>query len=278
MTKKLLFMSALVAVLLVGMCSCSKDNKKKDSSTLNISVSMLNHVVTNGQIAEPFKSSYTLKLNRVNNTVDLSGVVRLSNDGPLYEFTISNIPATYNSTRDYYRFSIDRAIPSSGNLSGVFSNLSGVIDYNNSIISVTYTVNSQSTVNATLPSLYYQNTSTNATDASGVTFSIDNAAYEFAIDNKTMTAKLGIYDVRFSKSMALISKLEYEDLKVVATATGYKITGANLAPTNTGDAGIIKNFPLTSIEADLNLAGGTIMASYTTNGYTVTTTGSCLMK
>lgn len=271
-------MSALVAVLLMGLCSCGKDSNKKDSSTLSINVSMLNHVVANGQIAEPFKSSYTFKLNRVNNTVDLSGVVRLSNDSPLNEFSISGIPATYNATRDYYRFSIDRAIPASGNVSGVFTNLSGVIDYNNSIISVTYTVNGQSTVNATLPSLYYQNTSTNATDASGVTFSIDNAAYEFAIDYKTMTAKLGIYDVRFSKSMALISKLEYEGLKVVATATGYKITGANLAPTNTADSGTIKNFPLTSIEADLNLAGGTIMASYATNGYTVTTTGSCLMK
>ena len=278
MTKKLFLMSALVAALLMGVCSCSKDDNKKDSRTLNINVAMLNHVVTNGQLAEPFKSSYTLKLNRTDNYVDLSGVVRLSNDGPLYEFTISNIPATHNATRDYYTFSIDRAIPSAGNLSGVVTNLSGVIDYNNRIISVTYTINGQTTVNATLSSLYYQNTSTNATDASGVSFNIDNAAYEFAIDHKTLTAKLGIYDVRFSKSMALISKLEYENLKVEATATGYKITGANLAPTNTGDAGIIKNFPLTSIEANLNLAGGTIMATYVTNGYTVTTTGSCLMK
>ena len=57
MIKKLFLMSALVAALLMGVCSCSKDDNKKDSRTLNINVAMLNHVVTNGQIAEPFKSS-----------------------------------------------------------------------------------------------------------------------------------------------------------------------------------------------------------------------------
>lgn len=277
MIKKLL-MSVLAILVIAGLCSCSKDSNKRDSSTLNINVAMLNHVVNGEKISAPFSTPYSFRLNRQDNKVEISGAVRLADNASLSDFTLRDIPVKYNPTRDYYTFTADRVLPSSGDMGGVITNLSGVIDYNNSVFSVSYTVNGQTTVNATLSSLYYQSTTNTAVDASGSSFSIDNVAYEFAIDSKTMTAKLGIYDVRFSSSMPLISRLEYEGLKVSTTTSGYKITGNNLVPTNTKDGTNIKSFPLTSIDADFNLAGGTFMASYTTSGYTVTASGSSLMK
>jgi hypothetical protein len=269
--KKLFPLLTLILLLLGTSCTSNDDDKNEVSTT----VSLFNHVVntSTSAVSTVNLQNYALHLDLQNGTGNLSGTVQLTDKGTAETFKTQDFNLTYDSNNAYYKFSAS-SLTVSGASFATITDVYGIIDYNQGIFKIGYTVNGIYKVTATMNEIYYQNSTTIAT-ANDSSFTHSNAIYDFTIKSTDLSATLNIYSIQFSAKGTTYNSVAITGLKATPTTAGYNITGSNLKTTVTNSSGVSSvGDSIPTLNATLLFLGNKFTADYTIGKYKVAASGT----
>lgn len=229
--KKTIFTSLCAIALLLGMNSCLDSG----DDTETIIMTMYNRALHIGSETDPVFSAANAQLNvresRNDHSVNIFMLARLDN-GQNVSFETGYIPLVPTAKIGVYTVSCG-TIQQNGH---TISSLSGTIDFNNAA-EIHYMVDGQYQVFSTsMP--YYRFSRMTVESGGSTTFTTDKVALAFeVISTETSKAVLHIYNFALSTSESPAYVVDYEDLDLTLTATGYEMHGHDITPRRFPDYG-----------------------------------------
>lgn len=268
---KKIFLSLALVATMVGLNACGGDEPYEPTITnetvvvnnlINCTVTLSNNSVNYIESANyTFKIEYT-DMREATIEVIANGVKFDSHMPYPVSFAMESIK-TNKLNDDYLEFhssNVKFLNPSSGeeNTNYTLTNVSGYIDKRNKVYSLQYTVNNTWRVqvcNTTISSRVEGNDYTAPTEL----------YYIYDIDISEMKAEVFILNVQFSvggASSPLLKKISIPDLDVVATATGFELSGDNIVPFNYSGTNLDQATPappmiVTNYHGSINILEGT---------------------
>ena len=262
-----------LAALTLTATSCL-DNKDDDEQTLESRPMMYYRIVdvNNANTTPYFYQSYGLlyfkspaeSFNAIQ-AIKLSDLVSL-------QFETGYLPLKSTGTTSIYTFS-HSMIQTEGHQ---ISALSGKVDYYGSIY-MEFMVDGNYKVYATSTPLYNVTSTKVAASASDKPeYNTSNMYYGMLIDPTDHKATLAFKNFALSAADAVINELDFRELTVEITETGYHLTGTDITPLSVSASGqaTLDAYKASEVEATITDQGRTITGHLTLNGHYVSFEGN----
>lgn len=259
-----------MAALALGVTGCNSSDEPFNRNDVTRNVSIINHIVTPDGTAmvENGTFSYTFNLNQMT----VGATLRATPDGK--ELTSAFSGLTLVSGDDgTYSFKSSAA--------GDVTNLTGVLNFNEGSLRVTYEQDGYKIV-ASLPELFCLKSKSEVEYSadSVATQTQDDVMYQFEIDPETLTSNLKIMaftDMQRMRQLNITSKSD-TPATVTPTSDGYDITASEVKTTATyqeqGNDVTTTAYPVTNLNAHLDLYNNTLTLTCKLGTYAVTVTGT----
>jgi len=261
-----------MAALVLGLAACGDDDPiNKGGSKRTVSTPMVNHVVNTGTGEVTVASTTnTLTIDTAAHTASLE--LKFAGSNGDQTVSIGDLSAT-PSRLGFYKLSMNGS-------NSQASNVSGYVDFNEAAMKYAYTATSGYRVVSTLSEIFYLSTNTSLSYNDTTTSTDTGAYYQFTLYPSTMTAKVQIMALLHTGDGKYFNSITGYNVPVVATATGYTISGNDIATVgiyrgydeDTGtETKTTDKYPFTTFTANLDLESDTFTASYVLAGKTKAT-------
>ena len=215
MKKLSFFLLSLMAVTL--FTACGNDEPGKDPDNKQTVTSTMNYRAINGDNVVFSQSSAKVELNYSDMLIKFTGEFKDAS-GQTRSLTTPDMPMTALSS-SVYRFN-----SASAAATGI-SNLEGYIDFISGVMWYTFDIDATTQVVCSTQLLYIYTITKLSNPENGNTGSHQQSAYLFALDNKGEKCTLKISNFMANLNGTVEApEVEYNDLTVTPTATGFTIT------------------------------------------------------
>lgn len=213
MKKSLIYIFAVLAAVMFTSCSDNDEPVNKQSFT-----STINTRAIEGDAVYFSQNSAKVEVNYTGMTIQFSTTYADIN-GHSHSFTTGEMKMTLASGT-VYTFTNSAASGNDG-----ISSLKGYLDMATGMMWYSFMADGTTTVVNSSHLLYAYSTTTVTNPDNGYTYNHQNSAYLFAIDSKgeTCTMRISNFAPNITGSIQAL-EIQFNDLKVVPTLTGYTIT------------------------------------------------------
>lgn len=220
MKKLSFFLLSLMAVTMFTACG-NDDEPGKDPDNKQTVTSPMNYRAINGDNVVFSQSSTKVELNYTDMLIKFTGEFKDAS-GQTRSLTTPDMQMTALSSSVYKFNSSSAAATGIGNLEGYIDFISGVMWY-------TFVIDGSTQVVCSTQLLYIYTLTKITNPENGNTGSHQQSAYLFALDNKgeKCTLKISNFMANLNGTVEA-SEVEYNDLTVTPTATGYTITASEV--------------------------------------------------
>lgn len=258
--KKIINLCALF--MLLAATSCSSDDPV---TTQTYTITTNNRSLTADASDDDVyfsQTTATLAFDLTNYTVSITSSALLDESKRSVSFTTPAMQLTATSN-GIYTFT-DKANATNG-----ISGFHGYVNLSTGMTWFTYTVDDTYTIHTTSQLLYAYTTTTLNVDGTSP-YSHAQSAYCFVMDETGESCTLQISNFIFDNTGTVqVEQVDYENLKVKVTATGYTVTGVEVMPTNGSE-----RFKLYDVNFAINKQGCAMLGTYVCNDYNVLVRGT----
>lgn len=273
--KRIIYMLAAAVALTATLVACGDDddNGGLRGGDRQFAYNTLDHVVnqqTGAVTVSQGRLTGTINLN----TLAVQGLISL-NPGSGQPATLNFGPFTAQNQSNVYRFA------------NTDSSLVGTLNFNEASLRLRYVTGNYRVISTTRD-IFTADATTRATYNDTTASSSQEADYQFTIDPATMTATVTMMAFVHTRDYRFLRTVTGGGAKVQATAQGYVVTADNLPTTAiyvTGDkdnrtssgSGVTTSttaYPITHLQATLNLESDLFEASFNLGGAPITVSGT----